>query len=115
MPPARQARSAANVPETPTPAPRRRTSDEYRSARLQRWTKSHARQPPLPRPSHRKTIQSPKCASFSNIHRTKLKFQSLQVFAEGAAQLAVQQSDFDGRFQKSEFVARIVRNAVINV
>src|SRR2546422_6654065 len=44
-----------------------------------------------------------------------LEFQALQVFAEVAAKLRILQRNFHGRFQKSQFVARIVGNTVINV
>src|SRR5580692_2151275 len=111
----RPVRSAANVRAKPTPAQRPHTSDEYRSAKPPRWTKSRARrQPPLP-PFHRTTIQFPKCASLSDTLRTKLQFQILQVFAEGGAQLFISQRDFDGCFQESQFVTRIIGYAVVNV
>src|SRR4029077_9781498 len=44
-----------------------------------------------------------------------LQFQSLQVLAEVAAKLRILQGDFHGRFQKSEFVACIVGNTLVNV
>src|SRR5260370_38995870 len=44
-----------------------------------------------------------------------LQFQILQVFAEVAAKLRILQGDFHRRFQKPEFVARIVGNTVVNV
>src|SRR5712692_6511119 len=44
-----------------------------------------------------------------------LQFQILQVFAEIAAKLRILQGDFHGRFQKSQFVASIVGNTVVNV
>src|SRR6266852_1422802 len=46
---------------------------------------------------------------------SSLQLQILQVFAEVAAKLGILQSDFHRRFQKPQFVARIVRNPVINV
>src|SRR6266446_3523895 len=44
-----------------------------------------------------------------------LQFQVLQIFAEVATKLFILQCNFHGRFQKPEFVARIVRNSVVNV
>src|ERR1700746_1834097 len=44
-----------------------------------------------------------------------LQFQILQVFAEVIAEVSILQGDFHRRFQKSELVARIVRNSVVNV
>src|SRR5258707_9153516 len=44
-----------------------------------------------------------------------LQFQILQVFAEVAAKLRILQGDFHRRFQEYEFVARIVRDAIIYV
>src|SRR6266849_2871098 len=46
---------------------------------------------------------------------SSLPLQILQVFAEVAAKLQILQSDFHRRLQKSQFVARIVRNSVVNV
>src|SRR5712664_1001484 len=44
-----------------------------------------------------------------------LQFQILQVFAEVAAKLRILQGDFHSRFQKSQFVARIVGNTFVYV
>src|SRR5260370_10829686 len=44
-----------------------------------------------------------------------LQFQILQVLAEVPAKFWILQRDFHGRFEKSEFVARIVGNTLINV
>src|SRR5260370_20085578 len=44
-----------------------------------------------------------------------LQFQTLQVFAEVPAKLRVLQGDLHRCLQKSQFVAGIVRNAVVNV
>src|SRR5580704_1309525 len=115
MPLAPPAQSAANAPEKPTPAPLPHISGEFRSGKPPRSTKSRGRRQPPLRPSHRTTIQSPKCASSSGSRWLKLKFQILQIFAKVAAQLIVLQRDFDGRFQESQFVARIIGYAFIDV
>src|SRR5713226_3381331 len=49
------------------------------------------------------------------IELPSLQFQILQVFPEVAAKLRILQGDFHGRFQKSQLVARIVGNTVVNV
>src|SRR5258708_4311175 len=46
---------------------------------------------------------------------SSLQLQILQIFAEVPAKLRVLQCDFHRRLQKSQFVARIVRNSVVNV
>src|SRR5713226_7162727 len=57
-------------------------------------------------PRMRVLIEFPSCS---------LQFQALQILAEVAAKLRILQGDFHGGFQKSEFVAGIVGNAVVNV
>ncbi len=44
-----------------------------------------------------------------------LELQSFEVIAEGGAEFFVEEGEFDGGFQETEFIARIVGNSFINV
>src|SRR5947207_8273101 len=44
-----------------------------------------------------------------------LQFQALQIFTEVAAKLFILQGNFHARFQKPDFVARIIGDAVITI
>src|SRR5712692_1867834 len=112
------ARSAVNVPLTRVPVRLHRTSDAPRSATRPRWTKSPGRRRPPPPPSVARRFNSQN----SDVHtlpieiRSRfLQFQALQVLAKIAAKLCVLQGDLHRCFQKSQFIARIVGDAIVNV
>src|SRR5258705_3193097 len=92
-----------------------RTSRPGKQKNPEAKTRIRAVRKPLPRTRKKAKTRSLRRKATLLKSEIRLELESLQVAAKCPAELGILQRDFDGGFQESEFVARVVRNSLINV